>query len=160
MWSFRLVDSQITGSALVIFANVNTVAHVPSHLTPQNVVFDKHRVMSNNHDIIGLELSVNSLGRALKACVNASKVVITLSERPVDQKTVRQSVFLSFKIVQSGSATLHQDVPVSVLSPRRILETEEPELPSPSIKVEMSDLRIVKGVVDKLKTVCWIVCIV
>lgn len=96
-----------------------------------------------------MEVSVASLGSALKSCIRASKVLVTLIKRP---SAGRRNVFLSFSISQGELSDLVQDVPVDIQLPRRATETEEPDLPPPACKVGVEDLRSLKNVVDKLKS--------
>lgn len=112
---------------------------------PVASAFESWRIESKAGNSIALIVSLANLSRALKSCDKAQRAVVKLAKKA-------GRAFLTFDIAADG-LTAVQDVPVSVQTPERLAECQEPELAEPSVKLKMPPLRSLRAVVERMRQV-------
>jgi hypothetical protein len=134
-WSFRIAPASGATAGILSFCEIAT-----------NGVFDKYRIASSiEGNKICLLLEIGNLLRALRSALGLVKVLVALVKRD-------DAVSLEFSV--SGEAiSLVQNVPVKIGNARNIEESSEPQVPEPAVKFYMPELKTLKIIVDRLKSV-------
>jgi hypothetical protein len=134
-WSFRVSPSSGAAAGVFSFCEI-----------PTKVVFDKYRIASSiDGNRICLMLDIGNLVRALKSAHGVVKVLVALVKRD-------DAVSLEFSI--TGEAiSLVQNVPVKIGNLRNIEDSAEPQVPEPTVKFYMPDLKALKTISDRMKSV-------
>ena len=116
----------------------------------QNNFFDEYRIEGKDEsNQIYLDVSVEQLSRALRSTVGAQVVKIKL--------TKKQGAFITVEISQpTGLATtlrtIQHDIPVSVVPNRLWSAYQEPDMPDVDVSIYLPPLKLLKTVVDRMKT--------
>ncbi|PWN51227.1 cell cycle checkpoint [Violaceomyces palustris] len=123
-------------------------AQIWSQMTVESL-FSDYRIESNFQNQINLEVSPETLLKALRSANNATEVTMRLVKRNNDP-------LLSFSIT-SNTATgakldIIQDVLIRVLKPADIAKVKEPLCPEPDVHIVLPKLANVRTVVEHLRT--------
>jgi hypothetical protein len=134
-WSFRVSPSSGAAAGVFSFCEI-----------PTKVVFEKYRIASSiDGNRICLMVDIGNLVRALKSAHGLVKVLVALVKRD-------DAVSLEFSI--TGEAiSLVQNVPVQIGNLRSIEDSAEPQVPEPLVKFYMPDLKYLKTIADRMKSV-------
>jgi len=113
-------------------------------------IFDDYRIESKSNNEIPMIVNIPNISRAIKSGMNADKIVMKLTKKS-------NRAFLTFDITENVS--IIQDVPVTLQPVKRMKEYYEPELPDPEVQLRMPDMKALKNVIDRMKSVSDILTI-
>ncbi|GAA5985845.1 hypothetical protein JCM11641_005318 [Rhodosporidiobolus odoratus] len=134
----------------------------------QASVFDlaSFRLESNHHNEIYLEVSTDSLARALKSCAGATTAVIKLAKKGgAGPNGTGKGAFPVLSLAIESSSRLGkrleitQDVAVKVKKAAEIELLKEPLCPTPDVILLLPSLQILRTVVERLKTISPLITI-
>lgn len=111
---------------------------------PTKAIFEDYRIESKCDNEIPMVVNILNILRALKSGEKADRIVLKLTKK-------NNRAYLTFEI--SEHVSIVQDVPVSLQPMKRLEEFAEPELPDPEVQILMPDLRTLKNVIDRMKSV-------
>ncbi|EPQ28001.1 uncharacterized protein PFL1_04328 [Pseudozyma flocculosa PF-1] len=123
-------------------------AQIWSQMTVDSL-FEDYRIESNFQNQINLEVSPDTLLRALRSANNAYSVTLRLAKRNKDP-------LLSFAIsAQSHTGSnieIVQDVLIKVLKPTEFSKIKEPLCPAPDVHIVLPKLVNLRTVVDHMRS--------
>ncbi|KAJ2826067.1 Checkpoint protein hus1 [Coemansia erecta] len=111
-------------------------------------LFTGYRVESLHGNEIHLEFNIDNLLRALRSAQGAQQAVLKLAKK--------QGLPVLALGIQGVSGTgrrltLHQDVPVRVLTPEQVGALREPEVPDAHVHIMMPPLSSVRSVAERMR---------
>lgn len=113
-------------------------------------IFDDYRIESKSNNEIPMIVNIPNIARAIKSGMQADKIVMKLTKKS-------NRAFLTFDITEN--VNIIQDVPVTLQPLKRMKEYYEPELPDPEVQIRMPDMKALKNVIDRMKSVSDILTI-
>ncbi|KAF8457249.1 checkpoint protein Hus1/Mec3 [Terfezia claveryi] len=123
----------------------------------QDTLFDDYRIASAAQNVINLQLSLDTLHRALRSAYSASDASIRLTKRASDGApvlcltitTMTSSSRLSAPVLSSGNTTVTQEVPVKVLSASNVVDLVEPTCPEPDVHIILPPLSQLRAISER-----------
>jgi len=113
-------------------------------------IFEDYRIESKSNNEIPMVVNIPNIARAIRSGINADKIVMKLTKKS-------NRAFLTFDITEN--VNIIQDVPVTLQPIKRMKEFYEPELPDPEVQIRMPELKALKNVIDRMKSVSDILTI-
>ncbi|KAK3106586.1 hypothetical protein FSP39_023108 [Pinctada imbricata] len=104
--------------------------------------------VSQEANEIYLELSPENLLKALKTAQNAKWIKIKLTKKHAPCLTVE----VDLPTMTSHTRTVTHDIPVVVVPRRQWADFEEPELPQFDATIAMPQMKLLRNIVDKMKS--------
>ncbi|CAI9727833.1 HUS1-like [Octopus vulgaris] len=117
----------------------------------QDHFFDEYMLdgLSKDNDEIFLEINPDNLLKALKTGQTAKWIKIKLTKKQVPSLTLE----VDLPTVTGLSRTVVHDIPVSVLALRHWADYDEPDVPDFDVSINMPALKLLRNVVDKMKSI-------
>jgi len=109
-------------------------------------VFSTYRLESRSNNEISFQISLAHMARAFKSSVSAHRCIVKLAKK-------QAQAYLSFEILENDNTVcMVQDVPVTVLTSSRLTEDfQEPQCPTPEVKLRIPPIRNFKQVIDRMR---------
>ncbi|RPB20776.1 Hus1-like protein [Terfezia boudieri ATCC MYA-4762] len=122
-----------------------------------DTLFEDYRIASAAQNVINLQLSLDTLHRALRSAYSASDASIRLTKRASDGApvlcltitTMTSSSRLSAPVLASGNTTVTQEVPVKVLSASNVADLVEPTCPEPDVHIILPPLSQLRAISER-----------
>eukprot|EP01134_Creolimax_fragrantissima_P006319 CFRG6319T1 len=135
---FILVASDIADGSVRVWAEMEA-----------ETIFDSFQIQSRHPDNeILMEINLDNLQRALKSAQSSMNIVVRLTG---DSAT--PNLALTIQLTNSSvDRTVIQNVPVALLSHELTSNYCEPDLPHPQINICLPSLKVLSGIIDRMKT--------
>eukprot|EP00968_Pinguiococcus_pyrenoidosus_P023369 scaffold3726_cov270-Pinguiococcus_pyrenoidosus.AAC.9 len=130
------------GLKLALPTNKSEDAQVFAELQ-QDVLFSEYRIESQSENCILLEAGLANLGRALRSGRTAPLCQLKLTKRGGQPCLCLETRALEVDVTH--------DIPVKVLKASEIEAYAPPEVPSPTVQLELMQSRQLRTIVDRLK---------
>eukprot|EP00823_Brevimastigomonas_motovehiculus_P000187 TRINITY_DN1029_c0_g3_i1.p1 TRINITY_DN1029_c0_g3~~TRINITY_DN1029_c0_g3_i1.p1 ORF type:complete len:272 (-),score=29.50 TRINITY_DN1029_c0_g3_i1:927-1742(-) len=113
--------------------------------SPVQYLFQDFKIESMNNNEIPFLANISNLAVATKSCTSATKIVVKLTKK-------NNRPCLTFDIA-CETVKIVQDVPI-LLQPAAIIQDyQEPSVPAPEVKFRMPNMKLLKSVVERMKSV-------
>ncbi|XP_064396750.1 checkpoint protein HUS1-like [Halichondria panicea] len=115
----------------------------------QSNVFDEYRIEGKDEsNEIYLELNIEQLSRALKSALTAQVLKIKLTKKQGPCLTLE----ILLPTMTGAHRTVVHDIPVAVVPVRLWPDYQEPDMPEIDVSIYLPPLKLLKNIVDRMKT--------